>query len=99
MASEFKNVSIALDNNLLVADSFDGVTLKWNGGAFFSYRNTFSNCVLELTMNAQESLHPELRACRLQRKSFVDLAPDTIGLPMQSLAGPGYLAIPWGIQP
>ena len=53
IASEFKDISVALDNNLFIADSFDGATFKWRGGTFFSYRNTFRNCILELPRDAQ----------------------------------------------
>lgn len=80
MASEFKDIPVALDNNLFVADSFEGVTLKWNGGPFFLYRNTFKDCVLELTFIAQ--VPPKLATCRIVRKSAVDLPPGTVGLPL-----------------
>ena len=35
VASEFKDIAVALDNNLFVANDFDGVTIKWRGGHFF----------------------------------------------------------------
>lgn len=94
LASEFKNIPVALDNNLFVADSFEGVTLKWNGGPFFSYRNTFKDCVLELTVSAQEYRHPELAACRVVRKSVIDLPPSTVGLPLQPMGtNPGSVVL------
>lgn len=93
MASEFKDISVALDNNLLIADSFDGVTLKWHGGPFFSYRNTFKNCVLELSPEAQDSRYPELAACRLERKAVINLTPDTVGLPMETAPTPHGLLV------
>ena len=88
LASEFKKVPVALDGNLFVADSFDGVTLKWNGGSFFSYRNTFKDCVLELTLDAQVFAHPELATCRLVRKPVIELPPGTVGMPLQTIPGP-----------
>ncbi|HUL35562.1 MAG TPA: hypothetical protein VL128_16885 [Candidatus Eisenbacteria bacterium] len=88
MASEFKDISVALDNNIFVADTFDGATLKWHGGPFFSYRNTFRNCVLELTRNAQVSLYPELAGCHLELKDVVELTPDTVGRSGQTLPLP-----------
>src|SRR5258708_27980987 len=71
IASEFKDVSVAIDNNIFVADNFDGVTLKWRGKPFVSYRNTFTNCVLELTPHPDFSLHPDLSICLLQRSVFI----------------------------
>jgi hypothetical protein len=102
MASEFKDISVALDSNLFIADSFDGVTFKWRGGPFFSYRNTFRNCILELPRDAQVAPYPypELAACRLERKDFVKFTQDTVGLPAQGPPNPpGVFTIPRGFGP
>jgi hypothetical protein len=100
LASQFKNVPVALDDNLFVADSFDGVTLKWNGSTFFSYRNTFNDCVLETTMDAQVSRYPELATCRLVRKTVIELPPDTVGLHLQTFPGPsGSFSLPRDMRP
>lgn len=100
IASEFRDIPVALDGNLFIGDSFEGVTLKWNGGSFFSYRNTFKDCVLELTSNAREHLHPELSTCRIVRNSVVDLPPGTIGLPSRPWFGlPGSFGISRDLGP
>ncbi len=99
IAGEFKDVSVAIDNNIFVADNFDGVTLKWRGRPFVSYRNTFTNCVLELTPHADVSLHPELSICRLQRNDVIRFTPETIGLHEQSDNPPGVFTIPRGFRP
>jgi hypothetical protein len=100
MASEFRDIPVALDGNLFIGDSFEGVTLKWNGGSFFSYRNTFKDCVLELTSKAPEHLHPELSTCRIVRNAVVDLPRGTIGLPSTPWYGPpGSFGIPRDLEP
>lgn len=100
LGSQFKDVPVLLDDNLFIADDFDGVTLKWYGSPFFSFRNQFHNCVLELSLNAKISLHPELAPCRLVRKGAIELPADTIGLPLHTLSGPnGSFSLPGGIQP
>ena len=100
MASEFKDIPVVLDNNLFVADTFEGVTLKWNGGPFFLYRNIFNNCVLELTVNVKADNHPELAVCRIVRKSAVAIPSGTVGLPVQMIPGPpGSINLPRGIGP
>lgn len=99
LASEFKDIPVSLDNNIFIADNFEGVTLKWYGGHFFSYRNTFKNCVLELTPDAQLSLYPELATCRVERKKIINLAPGTVGLHQQGQDPPGLLTLPRGFGP
>ena len=100
MGSEFKDIPVTLDNNLFVGDNFEGVTFKWNGGQFFLHRSIIKDCVLEMTINAKVDGHPELRACRIIRKSAVDIPSGTVGLPFQMFPGPpGSIAIPRGLEP
>lgn len=89
LANQFNNqVSVLLDNNLFVANSFDGATLKWQGADFFALRNTFSNCVLELPEGAEEPPNPDLHGkCRLERKRTIQIPRNTVGLPAPILQG------------
>ena len=85
LAGSFTQATVSLDYNYFIADFFDSVTLKWQGGPFFLHGNRFmSPCVLELPENQQ--LTPEdskqLESCRLLRKPRVMLDKETVGIPL-----------------
>jgi len=76
LASEFKNVPIALDNNYFVGTCFDGATLKWRGGPFFlrtgGIDGCFKQCTIELPQGGHLPSDSELNGkCRIVERPEV----------------------------
>jgi hypothetical protein len=88
LASEFKDIPVALDNNYFVGSCFDGATLKWRGGTFFlrasNISQCFKQCALELPEGKELPSDSELNGkCRLIRKPEVTIEPTTVGAPVR----------------
>jgi hypothetical protein len=85
LASRFKEIVVALDNNYFVDNSFEGVTFKWRGDNFpFMHANTFDQCAVELPEGKDLPPDSELRGkCRLIRKPEVVVEPTTVGAPVK----------------
>jgi hypothetical protein len=85
LAGQFKGVPVALDNNYFVHNSFEGVTLKWQGGQFpYLLGNRFNNCSLELPERAEVPQDSEIRdKCNLVRKPIVSVEPTMVGSPIK----------------
>jgi hypothetical protein len=83
LASRFKDIAVALDNNYFVSSHFEGVTLKWRGGTLpFMHANTFDQCAIELPEGKDLPPDSELNGqCRLIRKPEVVVDPSTVGAP------------------
>jgi hypothetical protein len=80
MAMQFKDIPVALDNNLFVGDSFDGATLLWGGATFFMRRNSFVNCTVVVPQGRKLPLDSELVGkCKVSEKPRVDVERDTVG--------------------
>ncbi|MBZ5663050.1 MAG: hypothetical protein LAO30_00460 [Acidobacteriia bacterium] len=84
LASRFKDVSVAIDNNYFVRSEFDGVTFKYTGKKPpFALGNTYNDCSVELPEGVDFN-SPEISAhCRLIRMKNVSLDQSTLGRPVQ----------------
>ena len=82
LASQFKEIPVALDNNYFVRNRFDGATLKWRGGHLYMAANSYGQCVLELPEGKNLPPGSELNGkCTLVRKSKVTVEFTVVGSP------------------
>jgi hypothetical protein len=82
LASQFKNISVALDNNFFVDNSFEKITFQWQGGTLpFMQGNTFFQCVVELPEGRELPPNSELSHCALVKKREVVVDASTVGAP------------------
>lgn len=95
LACRFKDVSVALDNNYFIRSEFEGVTFKYTGKKPpFSFRNTYTDCSVELPEGVVFD-SPEISShCRLIRMKNVSLDQNTVGKPLQIQRVGGAIAIP-----
>jgi 20S proteasome alpha/beta subunit len=95
LASHFRNMPIALEDNIFIGNIFEGVTFKMHGGGVpFMMLNTVTNCTLEVPQAIPMPTIPDLRACQIVRKEVVGYPLDTVGARRVWSAGPGILIQP-----
>jgi hypothetical protein len=94
LASQFLQIPVAVDNNFFVGNTFDHATLRWRGGSFFMYRNTFKDCVIEIPSGMELPSDSELEGkCRIERKTNIDIYT-VVGARPDMYASPSGFGLP-----
>jgi hypothetical protein len=94
LASQFRDIPIALEDNIFIGNNFDGVTFKTHGGHPFMLHNTITHCTLEVPQAMPLPNIPDLRECQVVRKAVVGYPFDTVGARRVYSVGPGILVQP-----
>jgi hypothetical protein len=82
LASQFRDIPVALDENFFVDNNFKNVTFQWRGGTFpFMRGNTFDQCVVELPEGRKLPPDSELSRCDLKKEREIVVDDGTVGAP------------------
>jgi hypothetical protein len=94
LASQFRDMPIALENNIFIGNDFDHVTFMWNRGNPLLLNNTLKNCTLEVPQSIQTPNIPGLQGCAIVKKAVVTYPLDTVGARRVWNLGPGIFVQP-----
>jgi hypothetical protein len=94
LASRFRGLQIALENNIFIGNNFDGVTFLYHGGNPYLLHNAVTNCTLEVPQAMPVPNIPDLQVCRIVKKAVVGYSLDTFGARRVWDVGPGIFIQP-----
>jgi hypothetical protein len=94
LASRFRGLPIALEDNIFVGNNFDGVTFLYHGGNPYLLHNAVTNCTLEVPQAMPVPNIPDLQVCQIVKKAVVGYSLDTVGTTRVYELGPGILVQP-----
>jgi hypothetical protein len=79
LASQFRDMPIALEDNIFIGNNFDYVTFMWTGGNPLLLNNTLKNCTLEVPQSRPTPDIRGLQGCVIVKKALVTYPLDTVG--------------------
>jgi hypothetical protein len=94
LASRFRGLPIALEDNIFVGNNFDGVTFLYHGGNPYLLHNAITNCTLEVPQAMPVPNIPDLQVCQIVKKAVVGYSLDTVGATRVYELGPGIIVQP-----